>query len=264
MRKPKVSVIIPCYNHGKYIDDSVESVLCQTFDDFEIIIINDGSSDDYTNKILSDYKKPKTTVINSINQGPSEARNTAIKLAKGEYILPLDADDKLAPEYIEKTLKVFQQQPEISVVYTLGQHFGAINEPCVLKSFTMPDFLLKNVVFITALYKKSDWEKYNGYNKNMIYGWEDFDFWLYFVSDNKKFFRIEEPLFYYRSLEISRTSNVKDEKRMHCFIQIYKNHPMLYLKNIFKVLKLYFSTKHNYYKLIIRYIKYLKLISIKK
>ncbi|OGH95892.1 MAG: hypothetical protein A2039_03195 [Candidatus Melainabacteria bacterium GWA2_34_9] len=264
MINPKVSVIIPCYNHGIYIDECVESVLCQTFDDFEIIIINDGSTDDYTNKILSNYKKPKTIVINSINQGPSEARNTAIRQAKGEYILPLDADDKLAPKYIEKALKVFQQQPEISVVYTLGQYFGAKKDLCHFKPFKMPDFLLENVVFSTALYKKSDWKKYKGYNKNMIYGWEDFDFWLYFVADNKNFYRIEEPLFYYRRLEISRTTGVKNEKMMHCFIQIYKNHPILYFKNIFKILKLYFSKKHNYYKLIIIYIKYLKLISIKQ
>lgn len=264
MSNPKVSVIIPCYNQGIYIDECVESVLCQTFNDFEIIIINDGSSDDYTNKILSDYNKPKTTVINSVNQGPSVARNTAIVHAKGEYILPLDADDKLAPEYLEKALKVFEQCPEISVVYSLGQYFGAINRLCSFKPYKFPDFLLGNVVFITALYKKSDWEKYKGYNKNMIYGWEDFDFWLYFVADNKKFYRIEEPLFYYRRLEISRTTGVKDEKRIHCFMQIYKNHPMLYFKNIFKILKLYFSQKHNYYRLIIRYIKYLKLISSKK
>ncbi len=90
---PKVSVIIPCYNHGKYIDEAVDSILNQTFKDFEIIIVNDGSTDELTNNKLKQYDKPKTFVINKENEGLSVARNTAIKRAVGEYILTLDADD---------------------------------------------------------------------------------------------------------------------------------------------------------------------------
>jgi len=83
---PKVSVIIPCYNQGQYLDEAVDSVLNQTFEDFEIIIVNDGSTDDFTNNLLVNYHKPKTKVISTQNQGLPSARNNGIKIASGEYI----------------------------------------------------------------------------------------------------------------------------------------------------------------------------------
>ena len=90
----KVSVIIPCYNQGQYIEEAVKSVLAQTYQNFEIIIVNDGSTDEFTNKLLSDYDKQKTKVLHTDNQGLASARNNGIKVAKGKYILPLDADER--------------------------------------------------------------------------------------------------------------------------------------------------------------------------
>ena len=80
---PVITVVIPCYNDGKFIDEAVDSVLCQTFQDFEIIIINDGSTDEFTNELLKTYSKPKTKVFTILNQGPAVARNIAIEKAKG-------------------------------------------------------------------------------------------------------------------------------------------------------------------------------------
>lgn len=115
---PAVSVIIPCYNQGAFIKEAVDSVLAQTFQDFEIIIVNDGSSDAKTNEFLSNFTAPKTTVLSlAENQGPSVARNVAIKAAKGKYILPLDADDKIAPTYLEKAFNVLEQNISVGIVY---------------------------------------------------------------------------------------------------------------------------------------------------
>lgn len=80
---PKVSVIIPCYNQGTFIDEAVDSVLAQTFSDFEIIIVNDGSTDAATNALLKNYSRPKTTVVTTLNQGVCAARNTAIQMSGG-------------------------------------------------------------------------------------------------------------------------------------------------------------------------------------
>ncbi len=113
---PKVSVIIPCYNHGKYIDEAVDSILNQTFKDFEIIIVNDGSTDELTNNKLKQYDKPKTFVINKENEGLSVARNTAIKRAVGEYILTLDADDTFEPSFLYRAVYVLDNKPEIGIV----------------------------------------------------------------------------------------------------------------------------------------------------
>lgn len=85
---PKVSVIIPCYNQGAYVDGAVESVLAQTFRDFEIIVVNDGSTDGATNRLLADYHRPQTRVLRTENRGVAMARNHGIGVATGEYILP--------------------------------------------------------------------------------------------------------------------------------------------------------------------------------
>ena len=121
---PKVSVIIPCYNQGQYLDEAVDSVINQTFKDFEIIIINDGSTDQFTIKKLKNYTKPKCCVIHSDNQGPSIARNIAIKRSTGEYILPLDADDRIGPNYLEEAVKILDNHNKIGIVYCDAELFG--------------------------------------------------------------------------------------------------------------------------------------------
>jgi len=105
---PTVSVIVPCYNQGIYLDEAIQSVLGQTYQDFEIIIVDDGSDDGLTgltNDLLRDYRRKRTRVIRTENRGVVSARNTAISHARGKYILPLDADDRIGSEYLEKAVK---------------------------------------------------------------------------------------------------------------------------------------------------------------
>ena len=98
---PKVTVIIPCYNMGQYIDEAVDSVFAQTMQNFEIIIVDDGSTDQATTQLLSNYHRPNTRVLVTENQGLAAARNHAIRHANGEYLCALDSDDKLHPTYFE-------------------------------------------------------------------------------------------------------------------------------------------------------------------
>jgi glycosyltransferase involved in cell wall biosynthesis len=134
---PKVSVIIPCYNQGKYIDEAVDSVLSQTFLDYEIIIVNDGSTDALTNSILKNYNKPKTKVIHTLNNGVSAARNIAIDNSQGEYILPLDADDKIAKDFIELAVNIIESRPDIKIVYSEVKFFGEQKGKWKLAEFDM-------------------------------------------------------------------------------------------------------------------------------
>ncbi|MBD3317834.1 MAG: glycosyltransferase, partial [Chitinivibrionales bacterium] len=92
-KKPKVSVIIPCYNHGAFLNDAVSSVRNQTFQDYEMIIIDDGSDDPETMGLFDNNPFSDATIIRTANLGPSCARNAGIEKAQGQYILPLDADD---------------------------------------------------------------------------------------------------------------------------------------------------------------------------
>jgi len=110
--------------------------LAQTFDDYEIIIVNDGSSDSETNGILSDYHMPKTRVIHTDNQGLAAARNNGIAVAGGEFILPLDADDRIGPSYMEESVKVLDATGDIGIVYCKAQLFGAVET-----EWNLPHFL---------------------------------------------------------------------------------------------------------------------------
>lgn len=229
---PKVTVVIPCYNQGAYIDEAVDSVLSQTFSDYEIIIVNDGSTDEATNTKLASYAKPNTRVLTTENQGPSMARNAGISAASGEYILPLDADDKISPDFIEKAVKVLDSQPEIGIVCSLVKFFGAKCGRFFVPDFSEKDMLLSNHICATAMFRKADWAEVGGYNANMTFGWEDWDFWLSLIELGKKMYRIPEVLFYYRIKSTSRTTYLTDDKQRAMYRQLFANHANLYAQHI--------------------------------
>lgn len=238
-KKPLISVVVPCYNHGQYVDEAVDSVLNQTYQNFEIIIVNDGSTDEETNKILANYNKPKTRVLTTSNQGLPSARNNGIKEANGEFILPLDADDKIHPEYLERTLKIIQENENIGIVYGKTEFFGDKTGVWDLPEFTLKEMLLRNLIVCTSLLRRSDWEKVGGFNKNMIYGFEDHDFWLSILELGREVRFIPEVMFYYRKVESAkgRAHSVADitgsqEKILYSFRTLAKNHPKIYSENL--------------------------------
>jgi len=123
---PLLSVIVPCYNYGHYLNEALESLYEQTFQNFEIIIVNDGSTEEATLKILERLeKKPKLKILHQQNQGLSATRNNGIKTARGKYICCLDADDKLEPTYFEKALALLESSPETAFVTPWVQYFDA-------------------------------------------------------------------------------------------------------------------------------------------
>jgi stress-induced morphogen len=128
-RQVKVSVIIPCYNYAHFLPEAVESVIQQTFQDFEIVIVNDGSTDhssEVAEQLKTKYSSCQIRIINQENSGqPAISRNRGIAQALGKYILPLDADDKIGCTYLEKAVQVLDREPEIGVVYSWLRHFGS-------------------------------------------------------------------------------------------------------------------------------------------
>lgn len=112
----KVSVIIPTYNRAEFISDAIESVLNQTFEDYEIIIVDDGSTDN-TKQIVQSYTS-KVKYYYQEQSGVSSARNYGIKAATGEYIAFLDSDDQFLPQKLEKQVEVLENNPRIGIVYS--------------------------------------------------------------------------------------------------------------------------------------------------
>ena len=229
---PKVSIIIPCFNLGEYIYETIESVLSQTFQNFEIIIINDGSTDQETNRIIDELNNSKFKIIKTSNQGPAKARNNGILQAQGDYILPLDADDLIAPAYLEKAVEILDGNENIGIVYCEAEFFGKVTGKWELPDYDFSKFLFDNVIFSSAFFRKSDWEQTQGYNSNMSLGWEDYDFWLSIIELKRDVYKIPETLFFYRKRHESRTISMTDEDIVESYVTIFKNHKKLYLDNI--------------------------------
>jgi len=227
----KVSIIIPCFNHWQFLPEALDSALNQTYSDCEVVIVDDGSTEPPPEDLLKSFGRERINFFRIENSGPSAARNKAIEKANGQFILPLDADDKIAPTYVEKALRLFQNQPDVGIVYCDAQYFGDRNEEWELPPYNFPDILLDNFIFSSALFKKEDWERIGGYNLNMIHGWEDHDFWLSIVELRKTVVRIPEALFYYRQVDGSRTKRFSARQKMEMFEQLAKNHRNLYVEN---------------------------------
>lgn len=230
--EPKVSIIIPCYNQGQYLEEAIASVLAQTYRNFEIVIVDDGSNDTSTLEILKNYNQHSSRVIHTSNQGLACARNNGIKESKGKYILPLDADDKIAPTYLEKAVAILDNNEKVGIVYCEAEFFGTIKAKWELPDYNFPKMLLANLIFCSAFFRKSDWEKTRGYNPNMKFGWEDFDFWLSLIEQGVEVIRIPEILFFYRQLPNSMANSMSQEHWVYSYTQLFNNHPQLYSTNI--------------------------------
>jgi glycosyltransferase involved in cell wall biosynthesis len=228
---PTISVIMPCYNQGQYVDEAVESILSQTYQSFEIIIINDGSTDEETNSILRHYQKPKVTVLHTQNQGPASARNTGVHQAKGQYILPLDADDRVGATYLEQAVKILDDNPNVGIVYCEAEFFGEKTGKFDLPGFNFPGILLGNMIFNSSVYRKADWEKVGGYKENFR-GWEDYDFWLSLIELGREVVRIPEVLYFYRQIASSRSNSMTRQNWIDDYTRLFRNHTDLYSQNI--------------------------------
>jgi glycosyltransferase involved in cell wall biosynthesis len=229
---PIISVIIPCFNHGEYILEAINSV--EQYPDksvYEIIIINDGSTDEYTNNLLQKLNLEGYNVIFQENKGLGAARNVGISRAKGRYILPLDSDNKILPEYISLSIAILDEKPEISVVYGDVRFFGEQDLIRKVGLFDKNKLLNGNYIDACTVFRKSAWECCFGYKENMPYqGWEDWEFWLSLVEKNCQFYYISEVMFYYRVTKNSMISFINNNslKMKILYTYIFYNHINLY------------------------------------
>lgn len=233
---PAISVIIACYNQEKYVAETLDSLLAQTFQDFEAIVVNDGSTDQ-SQAIVEQYIPKfagKLHLINQQNQGVVSARNNAVKAASGEWIFALDADDKIVPCCLEK-MYAAATAGKGDVICPQIQTFGETNERLFFEKPTPFFMCLNNQVCASALYRKADFMKYGGYDTAFNDGLEDWDFWLNFVDDNKKFYRLDEVLLFYRILKKSRTSGVDKKKKQQIRARLKNKYQKLYQKMALKI-----------------------------
>ena len=225
---PKVSVVVPCYNHGTFLDEAIASVLSQSHQDYEIVVVDDGSDDAQTLDILDRMNRPNIRVIRTENRGLAHARNQGIKEATGAYILPLDADDKIGKEYLELAVGILDKKSEIGIVYCKAVYFGDQDGLVDLPEFSIDRILKKNIIFCSGVFRKKDWVTVGGYKENMVYGLEDWDFWLSLISLGLKPHRIPQTLFYYRIKKTSMLHAMSDEDQFFMIKNVIFNQRQLF------------------------------------
>ncbi|WP_197428729.1 glycosyltransferase family 2 protein [Phnomibacter ginsenosidimutans] len=212
-----VTIVIPCYMQAQYLQEAIDSVRAQTYPHWECIVVNDASPDHTA--AVADAAATTDSRIRVIhkphNEGLAAARNTGISHANGMFILPLDADDLIHPEYLQKSLAVFYNNSAVKVVYTDVWTFGDQSREVCRPEINMNELCHHNLFQPTALFKKSDFQKTDGYRKN-VYGYEDWDMWLQLIEKPAHAHRIKEHLFGVRvkqqSMIIELVSDAEKER----------------------------------------------------
>ena len=204
-----VSVIIPCYNQGQFIEQALFSVEKSLNRNYEIIIVNDGSDDSLTIRKLDKLRDRGYNIIDQENKGLANARNRGIMEARGEYILPLDADNKIDPLYIMRAIDFFDENKDLGVVYSNCRVFGDSSGFRMLKDFDIGQILVQNYIDACTVIRKSAVQDVGGFNENMpVQGYEDWDLWIRLFRKGWIFKHVDELLFDYRVSNSSMTTGM--------------------------------------------------------
>lgn len=229
---PRVSVIIPCYNDGQYLEGAIASARSQTYRDIEIIVVNDGSNDPATLKILADIEGGNVKVLHKTNGHLSSARNHGIRHASGDIIVTLDADDRFDNTFVEKGVSVLDGDVATGAVTCYLKSFG-------LKKFrwkplggNVINFLYRQESCASAMFRKECWDKCGGYDEEMKSGYEDWDFWIRLTAAGWRVHVLKEYLLNYQIRENSMLLTQSEPRREEIVNYILEKHKSLYWQHL--------------------------------
>lgn len=227
----RVSIIVPCYNQAQYLDEALQSVLCQSYTDWECIIVNDGSPDN-TIEIAKTWTRRdlRFKYLFKENGGLSSARNAGIEKATGEFILPLDADDKISQNYVTLAMEAFEEDESLKVVYCNVEKFGEELGRWKLPKFSLFNLAQSNMIICTAFFRKKEWKSIGGYDKNMKFGWEDWEFWIALLKEGGTVKKLDEVCFYYRMKSSSMVQSLNSEQYKYLFEYLSVKHADFFVK----------------------------------
>jgi len=222
---PKVSIIIPCYNQGKFLAEALDSVLKQTLPEWEIIIVDDGSIDNsaqVSQKYVSEDKRIK--YVYQKNAGPSAARNKGVSLAKAPLIFFLDGDDKIDSRLLEVGVSYMLGHEKCKLFYTRTEYFGAYQGAFDLNYTSYKDLLVSNSIICACIVRRSDFERIGGFDEQ-LFGYEDWEFFIRLLYHDDVIHQEPATMFYYRVNNNPNSVNViaknnSSEKTMY----IYQKH----------------------------------------
>lgn len=225
-----VSIIIPCFNSKATLAATLESVLKQNYQNWEAIIVNDGSIDE-TEEIALNWinKDNRFKYYSKHNEGLGKTRNFAIKKARGTFILPLDSDNQLEENFVLDAVSVFENNNNIGVVYGHAQYFGKKNGLWEVEEYKLEKMLVHNYIDACAIYKKKMWEQVGGYDENMPHqGHEDWELWVAFGNLSVVFYHLNKITFKYFVSSKSMSQLFTDRIILSNQDYIVKKHSRLY------------------------------------
>jgi len=230
---PAVSVIVTCYNLGQYLEEAVDSVLEQTFKDFEIVVIDDGSTDPETVTRLKHLEGPRTRVIRIENRGLPGARNEGFRHSSGRLLCALDADDRLAPTWLEKAVAFLDANPHITFVSHWLRTFGDESADWTPDRCDLETLLTVNTINGAALVRREAMAQVGGYDETMVHGCEDWDFWLSLLERGFAGAIIPEVLFFYRRRHDSMSREMSKGDRFQALLEtLVRKHEASYRQHI--------------------------------
>jgi glycosyltransferase involved in cell wall biosynthesis len=242
VRKPLVSIIIPFYDQAEYLQETVASALGQTYSDCELVVIDDASPAPDAEALLTTYRSNRLRIErNARNIGAAASRNKGIELASGELILPLDADDLILPEYLEKTVNLLISDPKIAGVYTNVYQFGECEiswQPVISPAH----LLCGQGSPVTMLMRRDVFTATGGYKPHLREG-ENSELILSALELGLRFAHIPEELFHYRR-------HRREQTRQSDFISksvanLVREHRQLALDNLFEILVLQYELRND-------------------
>jgi glycosyltransferase involved in cell wall biosynthesis len=242
---PTISVIIPCYNAHTHLGETIESIRNQTFKDYEIIIVDDGSTDPETKTYLDNLPND-ILIIHQNNKGLPGARNTGIKEARGDLFLPLDCDDWLEPTFLEKSANLLKLATNNNFAYAYMKLEGEARG-FLPKSYNFLEQLFTNQIPYCILMPKFIWEILGGYDESMIKGYEDWEFNIRLGINGYHGLVVQEPLFHYRVSSDGMLKRISIYAHLDLWKYIQKKHQRVFtFFSLFKIWKVWHKTPSSY------------------
>lgn len=225
-KTPAISVVIPCYNGGRDLPGALDSVRAQTFSNYEIIVVDDGSTDPETGRIL-DGLGESIRLIRQPNRGLPAARNAGVAVATGDYILPLDCDDRLAPDFLEKTLLLMRRHPKAGFAFTYlrlsGDKHGILR-----KNYNFFVQLFLNQLPYCMLIRREVLVTAGAYDESLREGYEDWEFNIRLGRHGYGGVLVPEALFHYRVSESGMLKSLSNKRHAELWGAIQGRHKDLY------------------------------------
>ncbi|MEX0700437.1 MAG: glycosyltransferase [Acidimicrobiia bacterium] len=201
--EPLVTIVIPCFDQGRFLEDALLSVFEQSFPFFEVVVVDDGSRDPETIAILDELDWPRTQLLRQENRGLPAARNAGMKMARAPFLVPLDADDELAPDYLMELVNALDRNPMAAYAHCWTELFGEQRALFVTRPFNPYQLLLSNPIIGCVLMRRRAWEEVGGYDESMKDGHEDWELWIRMLRAGWTETAVRLPLFRYRKHGIS-------------------------------------------------------------